>query len=89
MQVWACRSPMAGEQTSVTASVRVSHDCPAQQGTVSATYADGGEPPLLSLEQSPDGDTPPGVHRSQLMNFRPAHAGLQFLQHSPVPGLAA
>ena len=64
MQVWACRSAMAGEQTVVIASVHVSHDCPAQQGTVSATYADSGEPPLLSLEQSPGNGTYPVVHCS-------------------------
>lgn len=45
---------MAGEHVVVSLAVHASGNCPVQQSMVSASYADGGEPPLLRSSEAPD-----------------------------------
>ena len=47
MQVQTYRTLMVGEHAAVSMTVDASSSCPAQQGVISASYAEGGEAPLL------------------------------------------
>ena len=47
VQVQTYRTLMVGEHAAVSMTVHAIGDCPAQQGVLSASYIDGGEPPLL------------------------------------------
>ena len=47
VQVRTYPTLMVGEHAAVSVTVDASSDCPAQQGFITASYAEGGEPPLL------------------------------------------
>ena len=53
MQVQTYRTLMVGEHAAFSMTLHASGDCPAQQCTISASYAEGGQPPLLSQSSEP------------------------------------
>lgn len=59
-QVETCKIALAGEHATVNLAVHASSSCPAQLAFVSASYADGGEPPLLSKPSSINSACPQG-----------------------------
>ena len=61
-QVQTCKIAMAGEHAAVNLAVHASSSCPAQLAFVSASYADGGEPPLLSKPRSGNCACPQGYN---------------------------
>jgi len=74
MQVQTYKTAMVGEHAAISMTIHAGSDCPAQQGWVSASYADGGEPPLLcSSPASGDGKiSKPALERIHIQNYHKA-----------------